>query len=101
MPFARHPFFVTSLNRMGLWIEREFGIARVEFRHVGAPKRSDVPQREFAAYTRTVGAMTHHRSRLRAHGALAIVLGQANVSDDFETVPVQKKEQPLEKHQSA
>jgi len=36
MPFARHPLFVTSLNRMGLWIERLFGIARVEFRHVGA-----------------------------------------------------------------
>jgi hypothetical protein len=31
MPFARHPFLVTSFNRMGLWIEQEFGVARVEF----------------------------------------------------------------------
>ena len=61
-PAAR--FVVTSFNRMGLWIEREFGIARVEFAQVGAPKRSDLPQREFAAYTLTVGAMTHLGSRL-------------------------------------
>ena len=57
-------FLVTSFNRMGLWIEREFGTARVEFVQVGAPWRSDLPQREFAAYTLTVGIMTHHRSRL-------------------------------------
>jgi hypothetical protein len=53
---------------MGLWIERQFGFARVEFRHVGAPERSDVLQREFADYTLTVGELTHRRSRLGRRG---------------------------------